>query len=133
MTIDYKNYPKNWKTEIRPAIIERAGNRCEVCGVENHSYGFRMSDGTFEYAEDWVKVKERGFGFYLTRGDGRIRIVCTVAHLDHDTQNNEHSNLKLMCQRCHLRYDAKLHCENARKTRKQNKMIATGQANLFEL
>jgi hypothetical protein len=27
MPIDYKKYPKNWKTEIRPAILERAKNR----------------------------------------------------------------------------------------------------------
>jgi hypothetical protein len=36
MPIDYSKYPKNWKTEIRPKILERAKNRCENCGVKNH-------------------------------------------------------------------------------------------------
>lgn len=41
MPIDYKNYPENWKTEIRPAILERANNCCEFCGVKNYSVGYR--------------------------------------------------------------------------------------------
>jgi hypothetical protein len=29
MPINYKEYPANWKTEIRPSILERAGHKCE--------------------------------------------------------------------------------------------------------
>jgi 5-methylcytosine-specific restriction endonuclease McrA len=47
-----------------------------------------------------------------------IRIVLTIAHLDHDTTNNEMSNLAALCQRCHLRYDARLHAESAMRTRR---------------
>ena len=32
-------YPKNWK-EIRERILIRANNRCEFCGVENHTYRY---------------------------------------------------------------------------------------------
>ena len=32
-----KRYPSNWK-DIRNKILKRANNRCEFCGVENHSY-----------------------------------------------------------------------------------------------
>lgn len=32
MPCDYRKYSKNWKTEIRPAILERAGHKCERCG-----------------------------------------------------------------------------------------------------
>lgn len=79
MPIDYKKYPPNWKTKIRPAILARANNRCERCGVENYS----------------------------TRTDG-VKVVLTVAHLDHDEENwnVSHDRLQAMCQRCHLRYDA---------------------------
>ena len=28
-------YPKDWKTRIVPAVRERSGNRCELCGVPN--------------------------------------------------------------------------------------------------
>lgn len=105
MPINYKDYPANWKTEIRPAILKRANDRCEVCGVINYSYVFRCDDGTWFYAEDWLLVQKNKVGFYRTKGDGRVKIVLTIAHLDHDTKNNDYSNLKAMCQRCHNRYD----------------------------
>ena len=36
MPCNYKNYPPNWFTEIRPRILERAKNCCEQCGVPNY-------------------------------------------------------------------------------------------------
>ena len=49
------------------------------------------------------------------------RIVLTVAHLDHQPENCSDSNLKAMCQRCHLRYDVKHHQANASATRRAKK------------
>ena len=40
-------------------------------------------------------------------------VVLTVAHLDHMPENNDPTNLRVWCQRCHLTYDARQH----RKTR----------------
>lgn len=37
------------------------------------------------------------------------RVVLTVAHLDHQPENCADDNLKAMCQRCHLAYDADHH------------------------
>ena len=78
MPIDYKKYPPNWKTEIRPYILNRANNKCEFCGVENYS----IRDG--------------------------VKIILTIAHLDHDEENWNVSmdRLAALCQKCHLRYDA---------------------------
>ncbi len=50
-------------------------------------------------------------------------MVLTVAHLDHTPENVADDNLRAMCQRCHLRYDARHHAANARRTREQR----TGQ------
>lgn len=36
-------YPKNWK-DIRARILQRANNRCEFCGVENHTYRLNPQD-----------------------------------------------------------------------------------------
>jgi cytochrome c553 len=47
--------------------------------------------------------------------------VLTVAHLDHQPENNDPANLLAMCQRCHSRYDAELHARNARRTRRARK------------
>ena len=41
MPIDYRKYPPDWKTRIRPDILRRANNRCELCGVENGSLVWR--------------------------------------------------------------------------------------------
>lgn len=76
-------YPTNWK-EIRAAILERAGNKCEFCGIENYA----VRDGS--------------------------RVVLTIAHLDHTPEHNNPDNLRALCQRCHNRYDAKHRAETRR-------------------
>lgn len=48
-------------------------------------------------------------------------VVLTVAHLDHDPQNNADENLRALCQRCHLTYDARHHARNAASTRRARK------------
>jgi len=112
MPIDYKKYPPNWKTEIRPAILERANHCCEFCGVRNHSIGFRKNDV-------WHEI-EQSFGGDVTAEEARqkgfkiVKIVLTIAHLDNNTGNNDFSNLKALCQRCHNRYDAVFRSENRR-------------------
>ena len=40
MPIDYKKYSPMWKI-IRAKILSRAGNMCELCGVENYSHIIR--------------------------------------------------------------------------------------------
>ena len=36
-------------------------------------------------------------------------VVLACAHLDHDPGNNASSNLKALCQRCHMIHDAAEH------------------------
>lgn len=118
-------YPKDWK-QVRTRILERAGNCCETCKVQNHSFierGAGKDAGTYK-TEDG-KVFCDGTGEYL--GMARIseyhaksivKIVLTIAHLDHTPENCSEENLKALCQRCHLRYDADHHKANAAKTRR---------------
>jgi hypothetical protein len=111
MPINYKEYPGNWKTEIRPAVIERAKNRCEWCGVKNHSIIHRFGKGIndWEYwpegmlSEAWTIDKKKS-----------TKIILTIAHLDHDKMNHDVSieRLAALCQKCHLGYDAKHHAAN---------------------
>jgi len=104
MPIDYKKYSKDWKTRSRFIRFYRAANKCEVCGAINYSY-------VNKYTRELCLQDE----------ENTIRIVLTVAHLDHDINNNSFFNLKAMCQKCHLSYDAKHHAETRRKKRR-NKM-----------
>ncbi len=91
MPVDWSKYPQNWKSEIRPAILARAGHCCEFCGVGN----------------------------YQPHPITGSKVILTIAHLDHDTTNNNYNNLKALCQKCHLSYDAQLHAQHARETRRR--------------
>lgn len=113
MPIDYKRYPPNWKTEIVPAVLMRAGNKCECCGLENKVYVWAIKLNV----RDNGRYKQRSIWFQ-NRNDAeretetsfkKVLVVLTVAHLDHDEENHEIKidRLKVMCQICHLRYDAK--------------------------
>lgn len=101
MPVNYKHYPPNWFTEIRPAILERAGNCCEFCGVENHAIGYRLLDGTFK------RISACGRNVKEYNGQKIIKIVLTIAHLDHDPTNwnVSYDRLAALCQRCHFSYD----------------------------
>lgn len=133
MPIDYKKYPPNWKSEIRPSILKRANNRCEICGVENKRFILRGTRGGVPAWQDedtceifeWPSGKSLGTDYIGEVWEGSksqsCQIVLTIAHLDHDISNNDPSNLKAMCQKCHLDYDKKHHAKNARQTRNNKK------------
>lgn len=108
-----KLYPQNWK-RIREKILQRAKNKCEFCGVENYAIGYRDENGKFI---ELVELEKQNAALF----DGKklIKIVLTIAHLDHNPQNNKESNLKALCQKCHLNYDLEHHKE----TRKKNKKL----------
>lgn len=111
MPVDYSKYAPNWKTEIRPNILERARDACELCGKANREFIVPSKccrEPIFDERNRCLSCRKP-----------RSRIVLTIAHLDHDVTNNKADNLKALCQRCHLRHDAKLHAENARKTRER--------------
>lgn len=127
MPIDYHDYPANWKTEIRPMIMKRAGNRCEVCGAEHLSLMLSKSRVSLTAAFASYRAAKEAAGWYHEPGDKAIVIVLTIAHLDHDPGNNVPENLKALCQRCHLEYDAGQHRRNA--SAKRNRM--PGQGELF--
>jgi 5-methylcytosine-specific restriction endonuclease McrA len=106
-----QRYPENWK-EIRAAILRRAGNRCEECGLHNHSIGTRHKDGTFRnpYPGQWDiyhdNLRSHHSKQQALTAAGLIMIVLTIAHLDHQPENVDPANLKSLCQKCHNRYDA---------------------------
>lgn len=79
MPWDKSKYPKDW-AKIRAAILQRANNRCELCGVENHAFGYRDADGNFWRCE--------GIELEVACNDRKkiIQIVLTIAHW-HDPSN----------------------------------------------
>jgi len=95
MPIDYSQYCKDWKLRSRFIRFIRAKNRCEMCGAEN----------------------------YKSHPITGSRVILTVAHLDHDINNNSLFNLKAMCQKCHLNYDIEQHKRNRKRKKMKGQLI----------
>jgi hypothetical protein len=123
MPIDYKKYPPNWLTEIRPRIIKRAKNICECDGCNfkhlEEVWAVKYRGRTtgwfrdFEEANTMPKTIESRYDknkkCKTIPNPKKVKVILTIAHLDHDETNMNVSDdrLKAMCQLCHLRYDAK--------------------------
>jgi 5-methylcytosine-specific restriction endonuclease McrA len=118
-------YPADWAA-IRELVLRRARHHCEFCGVRDRALGGRRSsDGAWLRA---LPLGERRARLEWPRPgdwawcDGElcriVRIVLTIAHLDHTPENCALENLRALCQRCHLRYDAKHHRQQAYLTRR---------------
>lgn len=115
-------YPKDWRSVSR-RIRERAGNVCEWpgCGAPNGQFIERD-------ARDKERWKPHSHsGVCLGEACGSVKVVLTVAHLDHDPTNNDESNLRAWCQLRHLRYDSAEHAKNAAATRARKRDEQTGQ------
>lgn len=136
-----KLYPLDWGI-IRANILNRAGNRCETCGVRNHADIYRHADDkeVFIYHTDPdgiltrpdgtpIRESEIPDGFEVWRQP--TRVVLTISHTNHDVTDNRPGNLKALCQLHHLRHDAKHHAQNAAKTRRAKVAATTGQLDLF--
>lgn len=89
MPIDYSEYHPKWSLIVR-LIRKRSGNKCE---------------GSPKYpdcrAENYKPHPQTG-----------SKVVLTTAHMDHNKDNNKFSNLKHLCQRCHLMHDLPQHINN---------------------
>ena len=68
MPIDYKKYHPNWNKISHFIRFVRANNKCEFCGANN----------------------------YMPHPITDSKVVLTVAHLDHDINNNDFDNLRAM-------------------------------------
>lgn len=79
MPINKKLYHPKWSLISRLIRFGRAKGRCEVagCGAVHHE-------------------AHPVHGYY---------VKLATAHLDQDIRNNRFSNLRAMCQSCHLKHD----------------------------
>lgn len=117
-------YPKDWP-EIRRRILDRARYRCEHegCAAFHGAEGY-WRDGEFRRMPFTLKNAGYKVGDTVACADGSelkiIKIVLTIAHLDHTPENCDPANLRAWCQRHHLAYDAEHHKVTAYRTRKAN-------------
>ena len=146
MPCDYSKYPTNWKTEIRPNILKRAKNCCEWCGVPNKKSIFRGFINLYTEGKKTEKLEvyqdiegniynaansefikcdcyESIYPLSGNENQKAILVILTIAHLDHNITNNDYSNLKAGCQKCHITHDKEYHKENYRKTINKKKKL----------
>lgn len=124
MPIDYKKYPPNWLKEIRPRIMLRANNTCECEGCDfkhlEEVWAVRYRGKTIGWFRNFdeansepktieSKMNKKSGKVEIVPNPKKVKIILTIAHLDHDETNHDVSDerLRAMCQLCHLRYDAK--------------------------
>lgn len=134
MPFNRKDYPANWE-ELRQQRLEMAGHCCEWCGAPNLAWIVRHPKPT-EYREIEVLGQQvtKPYGdFDVLEGLiaptpgwikelGLKRVVLTTAHLDRSLTNHDISNLRSLCQRCHLNHDrAAQHLPNRRYGRQHTR------------
>lgn len=90
MPINYAEYHPKWSLISRLIRFHRAKGKCEWCGAEN----------------------------YAPHPKTGSKVILTVAHVDHNKDNNRFSNLAALCQRCHLHHDREQHARNRKYGRK---------------
>lgn len=100
-------YPADWK--IRSLLIRRhrARWRCECDGRCGRPSDHLDTDGRCHNRQG---QPAHGIG---------STVVLTVAHLDHQPEHSQLSNLLAMCQGCHLHYDRDHHAETRRQRERE--------------
>ena len=123
-------YPKDWP-QISKAIRERAGQRCEKCAAPNGALILREFN---EYGHVYITQEDRMFAadngsllgraYFAARDYTKaVKVILTVAHLDHQPENCDPENLRAWCQRCHLAYDAPMRRAGIKSRAKANRAI----------
>jgi hypothetical protein len=98
-----ERYPVNWLTTIRPAALRAAGYKCVNCRVPDRAIGYRDNSGTFIECDEFMRA------WCATNKQKVFKIILTISHTNHDTTDNRLSNLKALCQKCHLQHDKGYH------------------------
>lgn len=108
-------YPVNWQEISSRIRFQIAGGRCEHCRAKHGMY--RVGD--------WM-IDESALHMIPSHYKP-VRIILSAAHLEHDPTKSEDEHLAALCQRCHLRHDARHHVQN----RRSNLEAGAGQQRLF--
>ena len=91
MPIDYRHYPDHWP-ELRQTKLTEANYRCQ---------------GSPYYPQCRA---QHGQSHPATGST----VVLALCHVDQDLTNNDDTNLRIWCQRCHLRHDLGYHLASVR-------------------
>jgi hypothetical protein len=111
--------------ETRRRILARAGYRCEQCGKRDGSDVQVYSTGSCGQVwragqrrnPKWISCltgKPISLRLFAAERIRTIRVVLTIAHLNHTPGDDRDENLKALCPWCHLHYDSEQHADTRR-------------------
>lgn len=129
-------YGREWRTVVRPRILARAGGIfshtglylggacCEQCRVPDRAVVLRVA-GWWRWnclrrrrtPNTWWHRENGNPTVGNPPADRLVRIVITVAHVNHVAGDDRDENLRALCQWCHLNY-GRLHHHETRSARK---------------
>lgn len=94
--VNLNRYPANWK-QLTKQLKDACGWCCQWCGVTHGS---------------------------IRQGkNGQYKVVLTTAHIGENKHDKmDVTNLKVLCQACHLKEDVQEHTANAKATRRKKKL-----------
>ncbi|KEP68803.1 hypothetical protein DL1_08715 [Thioclava dalianensis] len=134
-------YPDDWNA-ISARVREEAGQRCEWCSVENGATILRGSDnqdGASLPAYRYADASAHDHSFHAQTGEpipgadwdtfdpnarGPVKVILTVAHLDHQPENCARDNLRALCQACHNAYDAPMRARGIAERKRAKRAIS---------
>jgi hypothetical protein len=107
-------YPSHWRELSRRVRFERAGGRCQRCERPHLALIRCLPDGRWfdEPAATWRDRRGKIARWPDLVEATRLRttrVVLATAHLDGDPTNNRLTNLRALCQRCHMLHDRPQH------------------------
>jgi hypothetical protein len=131
------HYGLTWKNSTRPRILARAGNRCEECAASNgaivlRSHGWwtlspnaaRFMSWDHDMTLEWHGPGQRTRVTWIDKlGCHWVKIVLTVAHLNHVAGDDRDDNLSALCQWCHLQHDRQHHKETRAARKDQGRAL----------
>jgi hypothetical protein len=107
-------YPIDWPQLSREIRFGRARGCCEVCSRRHKTKVLCLPDGRWFDRDENRWRDGRGNQCVPPWGSDldqlrATRVILAAAHLDHDPANSALSNLKSLCQRCHMIHDRPYH------------------------
>ena len=129
---DLRQYykPPAWPA-VRRRILERAGGkfdengkylggaRCEQCKAPDQERIVR-----WEGSAAWASILE--WSLDPTAESRIVKIVLTVAHLNHVAGDDRDENLAALCQWCHLNLDRSSHADTRKKRKDSARPLLAG-------
>ena len=113
-------YPIDWPQLSDAIRFQRAQGCCEQCGRPHGQLVWHLGDGRWWDEADQTWRSGNGRALRLAPPTAlplrTTQVVLACAHLDHDPTNNDASNLRAFCQRCHMLHDRVEHLRQRRFT-----------------